>query len=125
MKTSFLSTLLWGWLGLGILSVFFLGLLIIIKVFFPQITRLKIDENIISMNGLPSSPRDSIDKIEFSLHYDTLKHQARRQIVICAKTELYQLPTETLTSREIDWIAFELSRFLNLPLAKYSSRHIN
>jgi len=60
----------------------------------------------------PASPRQTICKLGF-LYYDN-----RRSIQIWAGTQEYVLPTKDLSDSEIDWIANELSQWLNLPITK-------
>jgi len=60
----------------------------------------------------PASPRQTICKLGF-LHSDN-----RRSIQIWAGTQEYVLPTKDLSDSEIDWIADELSQWLDLPITK-------
>lgn len=106
-------------LGLGgifITSLFFLPVWGIIKL-FPESTRLRIDRQQISLNNLPSSPRSAISKLGFLLNHDT-NSRVRRNIRIWAGIREYKLPTDLLSEREVDWIAYELSEWLDLPITK-------
>jgi serine/threonine protein kinase len=113
---SFPASLLSGLIGILLIGIFCSPLLIIIKL-FPKSTRLRIDQHIISLNKRRSSPRKAITKLGFLRHYDT-NSLLRRNIEIWAGTQVYKLPTKTLSDREVDWITFELSEFLNLPIDK-------
>jgi serine/threonine protein kinase len=90
---------------------------LIIRVLFHKSTRLRIDQQSISLNQQRPSPKRAICKLGVLLHYDT-NSPVRRNIQIWAGTQVYQLSTEHLSDKEIDWIAHELSKWLNLPITK-------
>ncbi|MFP4119523.1 serine/threonine protein kinase [Coleofasciculus sp.] len=113
---SFPGSLINGFIGILLVCIFCSPILMIIKL-FPKSTQLQINQHIISLNKRRSSPRKAILKLGFLRHYDT-NSRVRRNIEIWAGTQVYKLPTKTLSDREVDWIAFELSNFLNLPIDK-------
>ena len=84
---------------------------------FPKSTILRIDQHKISLNKRRRTPRKAILKLGFFQHDDT-GWRVRRNIQIWAGTRQYNLPTEHLTDKEIDWIAHELSEWLDLPITK-------
>jgi len=93
-----------------------------------QRTELRIDQNQLHLikeyirffrhRFQPSSPRESICKLGFILSYDQRNYFLRRNIQIWAGTRQYEITTAHLTDNEIDWIAHELSEWLDLPITK-------
>jgi hypothetical protein len=91
--------------------------------------RLRIDREQISLtskglgfaryNLLPPSPRKAICKLQL---IDSFKTSSRRlrDIQIWAGTQEYKLITSHLSDAEIDWIAAELSEWLDLPISQSS-----
>jgi len=110
------ASLINGLIGILLIGIFGSPILMIVKL-FPKSTQLHIDQHKISLNQRRSSPREAILKLGFLRHYDT-NSRVRRNIEIWAGTQAYKLPTKTLSDREVDWIAFELSNFLDLPIDK-------
>jgi serine/threonine protein kinase len=99
----------------------FLMIMIAFILLFPifhKSTRLRIDQQKISLNERRQSPRRTILKLGFFRHYNYNNGSVRRDIQIWAGTQVYKLPTKNLSDREVDWIASELSNFLNLPITK-------
>ena len=90
-------------------------------------TRLLIDEEqiyftsnfrgFLRYNMMPPSPRQAICKLQFIRDKYTYSSLGRN-IQIWAGTREYQLITSHLTDDEIDWIAGELSQWLNLPISE-------
>jgi len=118
----FANVFFWGYLITVFIHILFIGILcitplIIVMTFFQKSTRLWIDQHKISLNNRRKSPRKSILKLGFFRHYDT-DLCVRRTIQIWAGTRQYNLPTKHLTDKEIDWIAHELSEWLDLPITK-------
>ncbi|MGL5059664.1 MAG: serine/threonine protein kinase [Microcoleus sp.] len=105
-------------------------------LFMLQSTRLRIDRQQICLTYgwfkalryqvQSSSPRQTICKLGFLLHYDIklgVLHDRnlglrRKDIQVWAGTKEYKIPTEDLTNCEVDWIAYELSEWLGLPITK-------
>ena len=92
-------------------------------------TRLRLDRKQISLtsnslgfvryNLRPSSPRMAICKLRFIVDEPTeSRPHPHRDIQIWAGTQEYKLITSHLTDGEIDWIAGELSEWLNLPISE-------
>ena len=69
-----------------------------------------------------SSPRRTICKLGFILHYDTSSRVRLSNIKIWAGTRLYKLPTKHLTEPEIDWLAHELSKWSGVPITVEDAR---
>ncbi|MEQ9001809.1 MAG: serine/threonine-protein kinase [Coleofasciculus sp. B1-GNL1-01] len=115
----FFMSLLNGLIGIFIVSFSFLIIGGIIKL-FPKSTRLRIDPYKISLNHLPPSPRRAIWKLEFSQYSDT-DSCIRHNIQIRAGRQVYKLPTEALTEREVNWIVSEISNLLELIITKYGN----
>ncbi|HBB33508.1 MAG TPA: serine/threonine protein kinase [Cyanobacteria bacterium UBA8803] len=113
---SFPSNLFMGIGGIVLISLFFLPIWGIIKL-FPKPTRLRIDRQRISLNKLAPSPRRAICKLGFIAGYYT-KSGVHRNIQIWAGTREYKLITSHLRDAEIDWIAVELSEWLDLPITQ-------
>jgi hypothetical protein len=138
-------------IGLGLSTVFYnyglflfweiAGILGVISVVFllestlkksAKFIRLRIDRKQISLtskrlgfapyNLLPPSPRKAICKLQL---IDTFNPYSRtpRDILIWAGTQEYKLITGHLSDAEIDWIAGELSQWLDLPISQ-SSRDV-
>ncbi|MEG4170310.1 MULTISPECIES: serine/threonine-protein kinase [unclassified Microcoleus] len=90
-------------------------------------TRLLIDEEqiyftsnfwgFLRYNMLPPSPRLAISTLRFIRDEYTYSSRGRN-IQIWAGTREYQLITSHLIDDEIDWIAGELSEWLNLPISE-------
>ncbi|MEQ8382220.1 MAG: serine/threonine-protein kinase [Coleofasciculus sp. A1-SPW-01] len=116
---SFYEKIMSGFSGILCLSVSFIIISAIISLFSAskQSTRLRIDQHNISLNNRDSIPKSSIWKLGFSHDYNT-DSPVCRDIEIWVGTQLYTIPTENLTDREVDWIASELSNLLDLPLRK-------
>ncbi|MEQ8463584.1 serine/threonine protein kinase [Coleofasciculus sp. E1-EBD-02] len=110
-----------GFSGILCLSVSFIIISAIISLFSAskQSTRLRIDQHNISFNNRDPIPKSAIWKLGFSQDYNT-DSPVGHDIEIWVGTQLYTIPTENLTDREVDWIASELSNFLDLPLSKSS-----
>lgn len=99
---------------------------LILVLFSLQSTKLRIDRQIISLTyewsgavryqAQPSSPKRTICKLSFTRHFGKGSN-VRSNIQIWAGTREYKLPTEHLRNSEIDWIAQELSEWLDLPIA--------
>ena len=68
-------------------------------------------------NRLPPSPRWAICKLRLIMN-DTESGYYRNDIQIWAGTQEYKLITNHLTDGEIDWIAGELSEWLDLPISE-------
>ena len=110
-------------IGGGAILVIFISILHCI-----QRTELRIDQNQFHLikeyirffryQSQPSSPRESICKLGFILNYDQRNYSLRRNIQIWAGTRQYEITTAHLTDNEIDWIAHELSEWLDLPITK-------
>jgi hypothetical protein len=92
-------------------------------------TRLRLDRKQISLtsnslgfvryNLRPSSPRMAICKLRFIVDEPTeSRPHPHRDIQIWAGTQEYKLITSHLTDGEIDWIAGELSEWLDLPISE-------
>jgi serine/threonine protein kinase len=92
-------------------------------------TRLRLDRKQISLtsNSLgfvpynlpPPSPRMAICKLRFIVDEPTeSRPHPHRDIQIWAGTQEYKLITSHLTDGEIDWIAGELSEWLDLPISE-------
>lgn len=90
-------------------------------------TQLQIDPQQISLTskrlgfqaGRPqSAPRHRINKLEYSKAVDGHPYMTEPQLVIWAGTEKYELSSNTsLTIPELDWLAYELSTWLKLPIS--------
>ncbi len=97
---------------------------LIVLLFILQSTKLKIDRKkiylthqwlgIIDYQVQPSSLRQNISQLGV-LHHQKVRG-VDRSLQIWAGTREYRLQTEHLTECEIDWIADELSQWLNLPI---------
>jgi serine/threonine protein kinase len=91
--------------------------------------RLRIDREQISFtskrlglvryNLLPPSPREAICKLQLIDSFNTYSRRPR-DIQIWAGTQEYKLITGHLSDAEIDWIAGELSEWLDLPISQSS-----
>jgi serine/threonine protein kinase len=92
-------------------------------------TRLRLDRKQISLtsnwlgfvryNLRPPSPRMAICKLRFIVDEPTeSRPHPHRDIQIWAGTQEYTLITNHLTDAEIDWIAGELSEWLDLPISE-------
>jgi hypothetical protein len=81
---------------------------------FPS-TRLRIDQQRISLNNLPPSPRWAICKLSFT-RPSVVYSEEFLNIQIWAGTREYKFLTSHLTKSEVDWIAHELSEWLDLPI---------
>jgi len=92
-------------------------------------TRLRLDRKQISLtsnwlgfvryNLRPPSPRMAICKLRFIVDEPTeSRPHPHRDIQIWAGTQEYKLITSHLTDGEIDWIAGELSEWLDLPISE-------
>ena len=91
--------------------------------------RLRIDREQISFtskrlglvryNLLPPSPREAICKLQLIDSFNTYGRRPR-DIQIWAGTQEYKLITSHLSDAEIDWIAGELSEWLDLPISQSS-----
>jgi serine/threonine protein kinase len=92
-------------------------------------TRLRLDRKQISFtskwlgfvryNLRPPSPRMAICKLRFIVNEPTeSRPHPHRDIQIWAGTQEYKLITSHLTDGEIDWIAGELSEWLDLPISE-------
>jgi len=116
---SFYEKIMSGFSGILCLSVSYIIISAIISLFSvsKESTRLRIDQHKISLNDRVSIPKNAIWKLGFSQDYNT-DSPVGRDIEIWVGTQLYTIPTENLTDREVDWIASELSNFLDLPLRK-------
>ena len=133
----FIFSLLWLWTIVYILPLFgivnmsltegYLLLVIILSWISiqPHFNRLRIDHKQIYFtcnwlgfmryNILPPSPRWAICKLGFSgSHY--INSRGRRNIQIWAGIREYKLITEEITHDEVEWIASELSEWLDLPI---------
>lgn len=97
--------------------------------FILQSTVLKLDRQKISLSyewyGIlryrlqPWSLRKNIIKLGIFHRKEERYHMLiRRSIKIWAGTREYKLPTEHLTDEEINWIAYELSKWLDLPITE-------
>ncbi|MBD1882781.1 serine/threonine-protein kinase [Microcoleus vaginatus] len=95
----------------------------------PSSTRLHLDRKQISLtsnwlgfvryNLRPTSPRMAICKLRSIVNKPTeSRPYPHRDIQIWAGTQEYKLITSHLTDGEIDWIAGELSEWLNLPISE-------
>ncbi|MGL5064990.1 MAG: serine/threonine protein kinase [Microcoleus sp.] len=100
---------------------------LIVKIIFKKrtkSTRLRIDRQQISLtsnwlgfvryNILPPSPISTICKLQVNNLRNSV---AGRNIQIWVGTQEYQLITSYLKHREIDWIAREISEWLDLPIS--------
>jgi len=125
MQTPFVNSLIFGLLGLGVLSLFLLLVLVTVKIACSRTTILEIDQQTISLNHQPSSPRKSIVRVGFTRDHDMIISQFRRHIQIRTKTQLYKIPIDTLTISEINWIKSELEKFLKLPILTVNSSVFN
>ena len=118
LKPYFLpEILIYGFMFILFIGFFCMTSLITVIKLFPKPTRLRIDQQKISLNKRRQSPRRAILKLGFFRHYDN-DSPVRRDIQIWAGTQVYKLPTKNLSDREVDWIASELSKFLDLPINK-------
>ena len=91
--------------------------------------RLRVDREQISFtskrlglvryNLLPPSPREAICKLQLIDSFNTYGRRPR-DIQIWAGTQEYKLITSHLSDAEIDWIAGELSEWLDLPISQSS-----
>ncbi|MEQ9001807.1 MAG: serine/threonine-protein kinase [Coleofasciculus sp. B1-GNL1-01] len=104
----FQGKLLISFIHILFIIIFCITPLIIVIKTFTKSTILRIDQHKISLNKRRKSPRKAILKLGFFQQYDT-DWRVRRNIRIWAGTRQYNLPTEHLTDKEIDWIAHELS----------------
>ena len=114
--TPFPGNLFMGFLGILLLTLFGLIVMGFIKS-FSRSTQLRIDQRQISLNKLPPSPRRTICKLEFIRGDYSRDSSFPRNIQIWAGTREYKLLVSHLTDGEIDWIANELSEWLNLPIS--------
>jgi serine/threonine protein kinase len=101
-------------MGIFLVSLFALLVGIIIKI-FPESTRLRIDRSQISLTNRPSSPRWAISQLGI-IAVDRTNSRLHRNIQIWAGAREYQLPTKNLSDLEVDWIAQELSEWLDIPI---------
>ncbi len=67
-------------------------------------------------NILPPSPRWAICKLGFLGSSHEINYRVRRNIQIWAGIREYKLITEEISHDEVDWIAHELSEWLDLPI---------
>ncbi|MEG4520849.1 MULTISPECIES: serine/threonine-protein kinase [unclassified Microcoleus] len=112
---------------LGVISVIFFIESTIKKS--AKFIRLRIDREQISFtskrlglvryNLLPPSPREAICKLQLIDSFNTDSRRPR-DIQIWAGTQEYKLITRHLSDAEIDWIAGELSEWLDLPISQSS-----
>ncbi|MCP2727871.1 serine/threonine protein kinase [Limnofasciculus baicalensis] len=118
--------------GISILSGFGGYLFLFIFIFLSWVTikprnRLRIDRqqiyqriyfnyNWFGYNNMPPSPRWAICKLRISDIYYNKNSRVGRNIQIWAGIREYKLITKDLTNGEVDWIAHELSEWLNLPI---------
>ena len=120
--------LFWAIAGiLGVISVIFLLESTLNKS--AKFIRLRIDREQISFtserlglvryNLLPPSPREAICKLQLIDSFHTYGRRPR-DIQIWAGTQEYKLITRHLSDAEIDWIAGELSEWLDLPISQSS-----
>ena len=118
--------LFWAIAGiLGVISVIFLVESNLKKS--AKFIRLRIDREQISFtskrlglvryNLLPPSPRVAICKLQLIDSFNTYSRRPR-DIQIWAGTQEYKLITRHLSDAEIDWIAGELSEWLDLPISQ-------
>ncbi|WP_445176148.1 serine/threonine protein kinase [Microcoleus sp.] len=118
--------LFWAIAGiLGVISVIFLLESTLNKS--AKFIRLRIDREQISFtsdrlglvryNLLPPSPREAICKLQLIESFNTYGRRPR-DIQIWAGTQEYKLITRHLSDAEIDWIAGELSEWLDLPISQ-------
>jgi hypothetical protein len=70
-------------------------------------------------NLLPPSPREAICKLQLIDSFNAYSRRPR-DIQIWAGTQEYKLITSHLSDAEIDWIAGELSEWLDLPISQSS-----
>ena len=116
------------WAIVGILGVIFVVFLL--ELTFKnsaKLIRLRIDREQISLtskhlglvryNLLPPSPREAICKLQLIDSFNTYSREPR-DIQIWAGTQEYKLITSHLSDAEIDWIAGELSEWLDLPISQ-------
>ncbi|MEP6516524.1 serine/threonine protein kinase [Microcoleus vaginatus] len=121
---------------LGLFAVIFcgsvgIGIFISVNLIItePSSTRLRLDRKQISLtsnwlgfvryNLRPPSPRMAICKLQFIVNKPTeSRPHPHRDIQIWAGTQEYKLITSHLTDGEIDWIAGELSEWLDLPISE-------
>lgn len=101
-------------MGIFLVSLFALLVGIIIKI-LQKSTRLRIDRRQISLTNLPSSPRWAISQLGI-IAVDRTNSHVHRNIQIWAGAREYQLPTKNISDREVDWIAQELSEWLDIPI---------
>ena len=111
------------------------GLIVLILGLFTELTfllnhkhtRLRIDRQKISLtdewfglvrcNRLPPRPRRTICKLGFLQCYNLYSRvRHRRNLQIWVGIREYKLPIKHLTNHEVDWIAHELSKWLDLPI---------
>ena len=122
------SELFWTIAGiLGVISVIFL--LESTLKHSAKFIRLRIDREQISFtskrlglvryNLLPPSPREAICRLQLRESFNTYSPRPRH-ILIWAGTQEYKLITTHLSEAEIDWIAGELSEWLDLPISQSS-----
>jgi serine/threonine protein kinase len=135
--------ILWGWYtifyGSGFWNmVVILGVIFVIFLLeltlknWAKFIRLRIDREQISLtskrlgfaryNLLPPSPRKAICKLQLINSFNTYSRRPR-DIQIWAGTQEYKLITGHLSAAEIDWIAGELSEWLDLPISQSSMDH--
>ncbi|MEG4277674.1 serine/threonine-protein kinase [Microcoleus sp. MON1_C1] len=110
---------------LGVIFVIFLLELTLKNT--AKFIRLRIDHEQISFtskhlglvryNLLPPSPREAICKLQLIDSFNTYSRRPR-DIQIWAGTQEYKLITRHLSDAEIDWIAGELSEWLDLPISQ-------
>jgi serine/threonine protein kinase len=124
--TNFYNGLFWAIVGiLGVIFVVFL-----LELTFKnsaKFLRLRIDREQISLtskhlgfvryNLLPPSPRKAICKLQLIDSFNAYSRRPRN-IQIWAGTQEYKLITSHLSDAEIDWIAGELSEWLDLPISQ-------
>ncbi|MEG4092652.1 serine/threonine-protein kinase [Microcoleus sp. Pol12B4] len=104
-----------------------LSLSIIIRLLY-EASRVRLDRKQIYLtsnwlgfvryNLLPPSPRMAICKLRFIGNKPKKSRPYPRDIQIWAGTQEYTLITNHLTDAEIDWIAGELSEWLDLPISE-------
>ena len=132
--------ILLGWFTIFYGSVFWkivaiLGVIFVIFLLgstlknWAKFIRLRIDREQISFtskrlglvryNLLPPSPREAICKLQLIDSFNTYGRRPR-DIQIWAGTQEYKLITSHLSDAEIDWIAGELSEWLDLPISQSS-----
>jgi len=126
LLTSFYYGLFWAIAGiLGVISVVLLlesnlknsGKFIRLRIDREQISFTAEGLGLVPYNLLPPSPREAICKLQLIDSFNTYP-RIPRDIQIWAGTQEYKLITRHLSDAEIDWIAGELSEWLDLPISQ-------